>query len=117
MRPKQESARLRKRVEVRFGVGDPQFVGFTGNLSTAGMMLRTTRVYPPGTVLTLELAYAEKRFRLDAAVIWARSGSVQWLHSGRIGMGLLFVNPPSGLLEALRSQRPNATPGDTRTNC
>ena len=111
MRPKQESARLRKRVEVRFGVGETQYVGFSGNLSTAGMMLRTTRVYPPGTVLAIELTYAENRYRLEATVIWARAGSVQWIHSGRVGMGLMFVNPPPEFLEALRSRGPIAGPG------
>lgn len=110
-RPKQETARQRKRVEVRFGLDKPQHVGFSGNLSTAGLMVRTTRVFPPGTVLAMELKLPGGIYRLEGVVIWARAGSVQWLQTGRIGMGVMFVNPPEDLLDALRAHGAPAARG------
>ena len=110
-RPKQETSRPRKRVEVRFGPDKPQYVGFSGNLSTAGLMIRTTKVFPPGTVLAMELKLPAGIDRLEGVVIWARSGDVQWLQFGRIGMGVMFVNPPEDLLDAVRSHGVPAAQG------
>ncbi len=103
-RPKQETARLRKRIEIRFGDGEPSNTGFSGNVSTAGIMVRSTKVYPPGKILTLQLKLPGGLvFRLEAVVIWSRTGSIQLLQTGRVGMGLMFVNPPEDLAEALRA--------------
>ena len=110
-RPKQETSRQRKRVEVRFGLDKPQHIGYSGNLSTAGLMVRTTKVFPPGTVLAMELKLSEGIYALEGMVIWARSGDVQWLQSGRIGMGVMFVNPPEELLDALRARGVPASRG------
>jgi len=102
-RPKQGDKRLRKRIEIRFGQGEPMHPGFSGNISTAGLMVRTTRVFPPGTILALDLKFPEAAFRLEAVVMWARHGKLEWLHTGRVGMGLMFVNPPPELVELLRA--------------
>ena len=67
-------------------------------------MIRTTRVFPPGTILALELKFPQAAFRLEAVVMWARQGNVQWLQTGKVGMGLLFVNPPREMVELLRAR-------------
>jgi hypothetical protein len=103
-RPKQGDKRLRKRIEIHFGPGEPKYPGFSGNISTAGIMVRTTRVFPPGTILALHLKFPEAAFSLDAVVMWARQGNVEWLQTGRVGMGLMFVDPPPELIALLRER-------------
>ena len=103
-RPKQGGRRLRRRIEIHFGEGEPRHPGYSGNISTAGIMIRTTRVFPPGTILALELKFPEATFRLEAVVMWARQGSVEWLQTGRVGMGLMFVNPSPEMVALLQKR-------------
>ncbi len=93
-RKKQESKRARKRVEVKYGLGEPQFIGYSGNVSRTGMMVRAIRVFAPGTILKLELKFPDTVVRLRGQVIWARGGSVAWLSTGRVGMGVTFLDAP-----------------------
>lgn len=103
-RPHQARARHRRRVEVRYEAnGQPQQIGFSGNISTSGMMLRTPRVHPPGTLLTLEVRFPQRTIVLGGRVMWARTGPLSWLSTGRIGMGIRFVEPPDDLADLLRS--------------
>jgi len=98
---KQKSKRARRRVEVRFGPDEPHFVGFSGNVSRAGIMVRAVRVFAPGTVLNLELKFPGGTFLVRGEVVWAREGPVQFLSSGRVGMGITFIQPPADLLSFL----------------
>jgi len=100
-RKKQESKRARKRVEVKYGLGEPQFIGYSGNVSRTGMMVRAIRVFAPGTILKLELKFPDTVVRLRGQVIWARGGSVAWLSTGRVGMGVTFLDAPEDLLKRL----------------
>jgi len=100
-RPKQAAPRLRRRIEVLYGPGRPESIGYSGNLSAAGIMLRTPRVFAPGTVLNLELKVFSQHFRLRGEVVWAREGPVQWLATGKVGMGIKFLDPPDAFLRAL----------------
>ena len=96
------SRRLRKRVEVRYGLEEPDLTGFTGNLSASGLMIRTMRVFGRGTLLNVELVMPEGVIRARARVMWAREGSLTLISTGRIGMGLKFIETPAalqGLLE------------------
>jgi len=97
-RAKQVSPRYRRRVEVRYvGAGYPERVGFSGNISLSGMMLRTPVVLPPGTILTLDIYFPAQILRLEGRVMWAREGPMTLLSTGRIGMGIRFVDPPEEL--------------------
>jgi len=98
---KQTSKRARRRVEVRFGPDDPQFIGYSGNVSPTGIMVRAVRVFAPGTVLNLELKFPDATFRVRGEVVWARQGPVQFLSSGRVGMGINFLMPPAEFLTFL----------------
>jgi len=102
-RPDQKTPRHRRRVEVRYRKeGRPEQIGFSGNISTTGMMLRTPRVHPPGTILTLELRFPRKTIVLTGRVMWAREGPLVWLATGKIGMGIKFVDPPGELADLVR---------------
>jgi PilZ domain-containing protein len=95
---KQTSRRARRRIEVRYGPDEPQFIGYSGNVSRSGIMVRAIRVFAPGTVLHLELKFPDGTFRLRGEVVWARQGPVQFLSTGRVGMGINFLEPPAEFL-------------------
>jgi hypothetical protein len=94
--------RLRRRLEIRYGPEEPQFIGFSGNVSKTGIMIRTTRVYPPGTILHIEVKHPSGTFRVRGQVRWARQGGVQWLSTGKVGMGIKLIDPPQEFIEAVR---------------
>jgi hypothetical protein len=72
------------------------------------MMIRTTRLFEPGTLLMLDMELLEGTLPLSGRVIWAKVGEVRWLPTGKIGMGIRFIDPPDNLIEALF---PVAVPG------
>ena len=98
---KQGSRRVRRRMEVRYGQDALQYIGYSRNLSRSGMMIGARRVFAPGTVLTLEVKVSRATFSLRGTVIWAREGPVEWIHTGRVGMGITFIDPPAEFLTAL----------------
>ena len=91
--------RSRRRLTVHYGAGAQRHIGYSGNISRTGMMIRTTRVFEPGTVLAIEMDLAGRKLALSGQVIWARVGEVRWLPTGKIGMGIRFVQPPEDLME------------------
>ena len=102
-RPKQTTSRYRRRIEVHItAAGQAPHIGYSGNISMAGVMVRSPRVHPPGTIVAIELRFPKKSVRLTGKVVWAREGSIEWLASGRVGMGIKFINPPADLAELLR---------------
>ena len=109
---KQGSRRVRRRIEVRYGQGEPKYIGYSRNLSRTGMMVGARRVFAPGTVLTLDIRVSQAIFRVRGEVIWAREGPVEWIHTGRVGMGITFIDPPAEFLTALpEAARGNLTGG------
>ena len=99
-RRKQGAVRTRRRMEIKFSPDGPMSTGWSGNISSTGVMIRAVRVFPPGTVLNLEIELGpSKILRLRGVVRWACEGSVQLLPTGRIGMGIRFINPPADLMK------------------
>jgi hypothetical protein len=108
---RQEHARKHRRIEVRFvpegggALNRHAQIGYTGNLSLTGMMIRTPRVLPPGTVLSIELRCPERTLTVTGRVIWARQGPMEWVSTGRVGMGVTFVDPPPELAEIIEGRK------------
>ena len=105
---RQRSTRAHRRVEVRYGPDQPQFIGYSGNVSRSGIMVRAIRVFAPGTLLNLELKFPDGTFRVRGEVVWARQGPVQFLSTGRVGMGINFLQPSAeflGYLERVSAPR------------
>ena len=98
---KQSSRRAHRRIEVRYGPERPEYIGYSGNVSRSGIMVRTIRVFPPGTFLHLELKFPDGSFQARGEVVWAREGPVQLLSTGRIGMGINFLHPSEEFREYL----------------
>ena len=103
-RPQQKDPRRRRRIEVRYTDGlRPPRIGYSGNVSARGMMIRTPQVLPPGSVLTIDLRIPGNPLRLQGVVVWAREGPFSWLQTGRVGMGVRFIDPPAEIETLLAS--------------
>jgi hypothetical protein len=95
--------RYRRRLEVHYAAqGHVAQIGFSGNISNTGMMIRTPNVLAPGTIVDLELRVPQGTIALSGRVVWARTGPMSWLATGRIGMGIRFIDPPADLVSRLR---------------
>jgi len=122
-RPKQTESRKHRRIEVHYvevsfaAAHQPAKIGFTGNLSGHGMMIRTPRVLAPGTLLKIELRFPQRSLTVTGRVVWAREGPVQWLATGKVGMGVKFIDPPPELAELARGAgaAPEADRGDKKS--
>ena len=91
-------------MEVRYSPDGIMMTGWSGNISATGVMVRAVRVFPPGTVLHLEIELAPSKFlKLRGVVRWACEGTVQLLPTGRIGMGIRFIDPPADLMKLIES--------------
>jgi hypothetical protein len=100
---KQLSQRFRRRVVVHFGPEEPRYIGYSRNVSRTGMMVGAVKVFDPGTVLQIELDLPGGPLRTTGVVVWAREGPVQWLATGRIGMGITFLAPSDDLMVTVRA--------------
>ena len=60
-------------------------------------MVRAIRVFGPGITLNLELKFGDRTIKARGLVSWAREGTVQLLSTGRVGMGIKFIDPPEEL--------------------
>jgi len=101
-RARAHEGRLRRRLEVHYSDGSgPPLMGYSGNLSAHGMMIRTPRVFPPGTRLAIELRFPDRTIRVEGTVMWARQGPMTWLATGKIGMGIKFEETPQDLVDLL----------------
>jgi hypothetical protein len=89
---------------VRYTNGSgPALMGYSGNLSPNGMMIRAPRVFPPGTILDIELRFARGRVALQGRVMWAREGPMAWVQMGRVGMGIEFIDTPADFATLIAS--------------
>lgn len=55
MPKKRRYKRIIKRLPVKFGASDANMIGFTSDVSPAGLFIRTSRGLPPETHITIDL--------------------------------------------------------------
>jgi len=84
-------ARVKKRFAVRFGPGDLAHSGYTQDLSESGLYLLANTIYPPNTVLVLQVDYPEKTLTLRGIVRWSKDLPPAFRRNLRGGMGVEFT--------------------------
>lgn len=104
MNQREIARRIRRRFEIKYGPEKPQFTGYSANVSRTGVMLRALRVFPPGTILHVQVKTPEGCLNLRGKVKWAREGSVQMLATGRVGMGIKWIDLTEEFLGWLDSE-------------
>jgi Tfp pilus assembly protein PilZ len=100
---KRKANRARKRVLVRFGVGQATHTGFTKNLSERGLFVHTNTVFAPGTTILVEVETPGRSWSFWARVAWAKKVPAQLAHLLECGMGLELIEPGRDWEEFARS--------------
>jgi hypothetical protein len=95
-------------LQVRFGPGDLAHAGYTQDVSESGIYLQAGIIYPPNTVLVLQIEYPDGALTVRAVVRWARDLPPAFKRSLRGGMGLEFVDAVAA--RAAVAPQPEAAP-------
>jgi Tfp pilus assembly protein PilZ len=93
--------RSKKRLMVRYGLEKAEKTAFTKNLSDSGLHLQTNNVFPPGTMILIEVKMPETTFTMWAKVVWAKRMPAQLAHVLGAGMGVEFIEPDPGWAQAV----------------
>jgi PilZ domain len=98
MAEKRNLGRHRKRFTLRFGNGEPVKMGFTEDISTTGLFIKSAYVCNTGSVISVELALEkERKVLLEARVMWAKKVPPQMIHLvKKCGMGVNIIRFISG---------------------
>jgi len=94
---KRNPGRLKKRLTVRFCIGETNRVGFTEDVSLTGMFIRTPNICPPNTMIRIEVELADNKVEIEARVMWAKKAPQNLYHLvKKSGMGICFLRFHSG---------------------
>lgn len=90
MAEKRDSKRQRKRISIKYGLKVPEKMGFTEDISQQGLFLKGGFVYPPRTLLTIEVSPpGESTILLKGTVMWAKKVPPNLLRMAKkAGMGI-----------------------------
>ena len=86
------SKRMPFRKRVKFGTDHPEYIGHTVNFSKLGIQIESTKLYPPGTPLIIEImdklsfATTTKATTFLGKVVWSSRGISQ-----RGNMGIEYL--------------------------
>jgi hypothetical protein len=98
MAEKRNLGRHRKRFTLRYGMEEPVKTGFTEDISTTGIFIKSAYSCKPGSLITVELALDKERTVLfQGRVMWAKRVPPQMIHLvKKCGMGVKIVRFISG---------------------
>jgi hypothetical protein len=93
MPDKRNIVRLKKRISVRFGVGEAARVAFTEDISLTGMFIKTANICQPNTRIMIEFELDGNPLKVEARVMWARKVPQNLFHLVKKGgMGVRFLS-------------------------
>lgn len=94
---KRTTQRVKKRFTVRFGLTKAESLGFTGDLSGTGIFIKSSKVFPPGSDLWIEITLADGRIlELKGRVVWAKRVPPSLMRFvAKSGMGVFLSDAPS----------------------
>lgn len=94
---KRDIVRYKKRLTVRFGIGEATRVAFTEDVSITGMFIKTANICPPNTKIRIEFELADNKVELEGRVMWAKKVPQNLFHLvKKSGMGIRFLRFHSG---------------------
>lgn len=80
--------RARRRISVRYGDDKATFLGYTLEMGDKGMFLQGNQLFPPGTLLNLELESPQGPVSARGIVRWVKEVPAVFRRSMRGGMGI-----------------------------
>jgi len=98
MTEKRDIKRHKKRLSIRFGIGEATRVAFTEDISATGMFIKTPNVCPPNTKILIEFTLDDTcKVEVEARVMWAKKVPQNLFHLvKKSGMGIRFLNFNTG---------------------
>ena len=88
MRDRRGIVRDRRRIGVRYGTTSGEFLGYTSDLGEHGLFLQANKLFPPGTLLVMELELPEGTRSLRGTIRWVKEVPPAFRRSMRGGMGI-----------------------------
>ncbi|HEU5179172.1 MAG TPA: PilZ domain-containing protein [Candidatus Polarisedimenticolia bacterium] len=88
MRDRRIIVRDRRRIGVRYGTESGEFLGYTSDLGARGLFLQANKLFPPGTILLMELELPDGIRRMRGAIRWVKEVPPAFRRSMRGGMGI-----------------------------
>ena len=98
MTEKRDIRRIKKRISLRFGIGDAVRIAFTEDVSMTGMFIKTPNIAPPNSKVRIEFVLPDgSQVELEARVMWAKKVPQNLFHLvKKSGMGVHFIRFHSG---------------------
>jgi len=78
-------------MQVRFGPGDLAHSGYAQDVSAGGIYLQAGIIYPPGSILVLQIDYPDGPVSARGVVRWSRDLPRVFKRTLRCGMGVEFM--------------------------
>lgn len=93
MADKRDIRRIRKRIQIRFGIDDAVRVAFTEDISMTGMFITSPNVLQPNTKFKIEMILPDGcKVEILARVMWAKKVPPNLFHLvKKVGMGVRFI--------------------------
>ena len=100
MAEKRPQTRVLRRLFVRFGTDLPIYVGYTTDISSTGIFIKASTIFPPKTMLKIALTLPDDRVVLmTGEVVWSKRVPPQLARLVRKnGMGIRLKQPDGGYL-------------------
>ncbi len=97
--------RFPKRLSVRFGENGLDRVGFTDDLTSASLFIKTNAVFPPGTSLWIQVTLPDKKtVDMIGKVVWAKKVPPNLMqHVKKCGMGVQLTHFPKDYVQYVTS--------------
>lgn len=115
---KRKHKRLHKRLFAKFGHAQPEKVGYTEDISSEGLFIKTNAVLSSGTELVIQLTLSDNRvIQLKGRVQWTKYVPPALLrHVKKTGIGVHLDCPPEDFQALVKSiEGPEAVEGFTDT--
>ncbi len=108
---KRNKGRIGKRLFVRFGTEKAERVGFTDDISSDGLFIKSNGVFPPGTILRIELTLPDQRIiRLVGRVMWSKQVPPSLIrYTKKSGIGIRITETNEEYKQFMESFRKDST--------
>lgn len=98
MAEKRDFKRVRKRIQIKFGIDNPSRIAFTEDVSSRGIFIKTANISPLGTRMVIEVTLPDNNLaRFLGSIRWSKKAPQNLLHLVRkCGLGIKIISFISG---------------------
>lgn len=94
---KRDIKRHKKRIQLRYGLENPDKIAFTEDISSTGIFIKSPIVLQPGKIIFIELVVnSNTPIRLKGRIMWAKKVPQNLLRKVKGGMGIHILSFEQG---------------------